>query len=52
MLYFLTFVIKHNMTLVEYAVATYFVGACIIFFACSNGVYECRNSVLKYGLLP
>ena len=42
MLYFLNFVIKLIMTLVVYAVATYFVDACI-FFACSNGVYECRN---------
>ena len=42
-LYFLNFMIKLNTTLVVYAVATYFVDACIIFFACSNGMYECRN---------
>ena len=35
------------MTLVVYAVATYFVDACIIFFACSNGMYECRNFCVK-----
>ena len=47
MLYFLNFIIKLIMTLVVYAVATYFVGACIIFFACSNGMYECRNFCAK-----
>ena len=38
--------IKLIMTLVVYA-ATYFVDACIIFFACSNGMYECRNFCIK-----
>ena len=48
MLYFLNFfVVKLNMTLIVYAVATYFVDACIIFFACSNGVYECRYFCVK-----
>ena len=35
------------MTLVVYAVATYFVDACIIIFACSNGMYEYRNFCVK-----
>ena len=37
MLYFLNFMIKLNMTLVVYAVATFFDDACIIFFACRMG---------------
>ena len=42
MLYFLNFMIKLNMTLAVYAVATFFVDACIIIFACSNEMYDCR----------
>ena len=47
MLYFLNFVIKLNMALVVYALATYFVDACIIIFACINRMYECRNFCVK-----
>ena len=47
MLYSLNFEFKLNMTLVVYAVATYFVDACIFFakkVVMGNGVYECRVS--------
>ena len=47
MLYFLNFMIKLNMTLVVYAIATYFVDACIIFLRVVNGVYECHIFCVK-----
>ena len=52
MLYLLNFVIKLNMTLVVYAVATYFVDACIIFLRVVMGCMSVVIFVLKYGLLP
>ena len=50
-LYFLNFMIKHIMTVVVYAVATYFVDA-FIFLRVVMGCVSVVIFVLKYGLLP
>ena len=46
-LYFLNFMIKLNMILVVYAVTAYLLMLALLFFACSNGMYECRNFCVK-----